>query len=139
MYIFYRACLFSIHLGEESLWFLKKYVSELPRGRRVKLRGVLWQAAVSRGRTADYRRRQSTSWKILEETREANKAQNQAMQAQNQETREAIQTQNRETREAIQAQNQAHQVQNQETSEALQAQHQGLKEILGLKFKCLKD
>ncbi|UYV69258.1 K02A2.6-like [Cordylochernes scorpioides] len=46
---------------------------------------------------------------------------------------------NRETREAIEAQNQALQAQNQETREALQSQHQELKESLGLKFQCLED
>ncbi|UYV64161.1 CPNE9 [Cordylochernes scorpioides] len=58
----------------------------------------------------------------------------QAMQAQNQKTREAIQAQTQET-----PQNQALQAQNQETREAFQAQHQELKESLGLKFKCLDE
>ncbi|UYV73248.1 K02A2.6-like [Cordylochernes scorpioides] len=80
---------------------------------------------------------------------QAMQAQNQALQAQNQETREAIQAQNKETREALNEalqaqnqespQNQALQAQNQETREAFQAQHQELKESLGLKFKCLED
>ncbi|UYV78634.1 K02A2.6-like, partial [Cordylochernes scorpioides] len=85
-----------------------------------------------------------------QENREAIQAQNQetreAIQAQNRETREAIeaqnqalQAQNQEAREAIEAQNQALQAQNQKTREALQAQHQELKESLGLKFKCLED
>ncbi|UYV75192.1 K02A2.6-like, partial [Cordylochernes scorpioides] len=63
-----------------------------------------------------------------------------ALQAQNQETREALnqafQAQNQETREAL---NEALHAQNQETREAFQAQHQELKESLGLKFKCLED
>ncbi|UYV78164.1 hypothetical protein LAZ67_16000346 [Cordylochernes scorpioides] len=52
----------------------------------------------------------------------------------------ALQAQNQETREAL---NQAFQAQNQETrealNEALQAQNQELKESLGLKFQCLED
>ncbi|UYV78496.1 hypothetical protein LAZ67_16001767 [Cordylochernes scorpioides] len=70
-----------------------------------------------------------------------------AMQAQNKETREALnqslQAQNQETREAL---NQAIQAQNQKPREAIQAQnmtfqaqHKELKESLGLKFKCLED
>ncbi|UYV70991.1 K02A2.6-like, partial [Cordylochernes scorpioides] len=39
----------------------------------------------------------------------------------------------------VRTQNQALQAQNQETREAFQAQHQELKESLGLKFKCLED
>ncbi|UYV61724.1 hypothetical protein LAZ67_1006165, partial [Cordylochernes scorpioides] len=78
------------------------------------------QAAVSRGRTAAYRRRLCTSWKILEGSTNFSI---QAMQAQNQETREAIQTQNKETREAL---NEALQAQNQETREAIRAQNQAL-------------
>ncbi|UYV69630.1 EPM2AIP1 [Cordylochernes scorpioides] len=65
---------------------------------------------------------------VVAQNKETRESLNDALRAQNQETREALQAQNQETREAIQAQNQA-----------LQAQHQELKESLALKFKCLED
>ncbi|UYV74025.1 hypothetical protein LAZ67_11001871 [Cordylochernes scorpioides] len=84
------------------------------------LGGLQANAAVPRSLTAAHRRRQCNSWKILEEIqtqeiREDFKAQNQALQAQNQETREALQAQNKETCEAL---NQAFQAQPQEQKES---------------------
>ncbi|UYV71010.1 K02A2.6-like [Cordylochernes scorpioides] len=94
----------------------------MQEGRRTSYVVDSKQAAVSRGRTAAYRLRRCTSWKILEGSTkfclrfcscfpspcsrclkaiQAMQTQNQALQAQNQETREAIQAQNKETREAL--------------------------------------
>ncbi|UYV73203.1 K02A2.6-like [Cordylochernes scorpioides] len=92
------------------------------------------QAAVSRGRTAAYRRRRCTSWKILEGSTNSVSCSAPAFPH-----CAAVGEKMEEILKAIQAQNQDLQAQNQETREVFKAQNQELKESLGLKFKCLED